>query len=91
MELTGRFRNIDAINPKSMKYKKYFKVFSQPADCKLNVVNNGATKYPTEAAAVTMPVATVLLSLGKCFPTSDTGTLMAVAPKAVPTKTPTLS
>ena len=45
-------------------------------------------KYPIEAAAVTIPVAIVRVSLGKCFPTSDTGTPIAVAPKAIPTKTP---
>ena len=37
---------------------------------------------------MTTPVAIVRVSLGKCFPTSDTGTPIAVAPKAVPTKTP---
>ena len=35
-------------------------------------------------------VGIVLLSLGKCFPTSDTGTPIAVAPRAIPTKTPRL-
>ena len=43
-----------------------------------------------EAAAVTIPVATVLFSLEKCFPTSETGTLIAVAPSAVPTIIPKL-
>ena len=57
-----------------MKYKKYFNVSSQPTDCRLKVVNKGAIKYPTEAAAVTIPVATVLFSLEKCFPASETGT-----------------
>ena len=41
-----------------------------------------------EAAAVTIPVAIVLVSFGKCLPTSETGTPIAVAPKAIPIKTP---
>ena len=41
-----------------------------------------------EAAAVTIPVAIVLVSFGKCLPTSETGTPIAVAPKAIPIRTP---
>ena len=70
---------------------KYFNVFSQPTTPRLYLVNKGEIKYPTEAAAVTSPVAMDLDSFGKCFPTSETGTLIAVAPKAVPTKTPKLN
>ena len=44
-------------------------------------------KYPMEAAAVTIPVAMVLVSFGKCLPTSETGTPIAVAPKAIPMRT----
>ena len=82
--------NSDAIAPNKIKYRKYFNVCSHPTAPKVNFVNNGARKYPIDAAAVTIPVAMVLCSLEKCFPTSETGTLMAVAPKAVPTKTPRL-
>ena len=85
----GKINN-EAISPNKMKYIKYFKVCSQPTAPRVYCVNKGAKKYPTEAAAVTMPVATVLFSLGKCLPTSETGTLIAVAPSAVPTKTPKL-
>ena len=41
-----------------------------------------------DAAAVTIPVASVLFLSVKCFPTSETGTARAVAPRAVPTRTP---
>ena len=50
-------------------------------------MRRGERKYPIDAAAVTIPVAIVLVSLGKCFPTSETGTPIAVAPRAIPTKT----
>merc|ERR1711991_370106 len=80
----------DAKRPRAMKYIKYFKVCSHPTKPRLYFVNNGDKKYPTEAAAVTMPVAIVLLSFGKCFPTSETGTPIAVAPRAIPTNTPRL-
>ena len=76
------------INPKAIKIIKYLKVFSQSKFIKLYFVNKGDKKYPIEAAAVTIPVAIVLVSLGKCFPVSETGTPIAVAPKAIPTKTP---
>ena len=57
---------------------KYLKVSSQSNCSKLYFVNKGDKKYPIEAAAVTIPVAIVLVSLGKCFPTSETGTANAV-------------
>ena len=82
---------MEAIKPKKIKYIKYFKVFSQPTLPRLYLVNKGEIKYPTEAAAVTSHVAMDLDSLGKCLPTSDTGTLIAVAPRAVPTRTPKLN
>ena len=77
-------------------------VFAKEIDASVTVKNifdkhiesiGGAEKLNTVksisiTAAVTIPVAIVRVSLGKCFPTSDTGTPMAVAPKAIPTKTP---
>ena len=75
---------------KTIKIIKYLKVSSQSNWSKLYLVNRGDKKYPIEAAAVTIPVAMVLVSLGKCFPTSETGTPIAVAPNAIPTRTPKL-
>ena len=75
---------------KHKKYRKYFKVSSQPNSPKEYFVNKGAIKYPTDAAAVTRPDAIVLFSFGKCLLTSETGTLIAVAPKAIPIRTPRL-
>ena len=52
------------------------------------LVNNGETKYPNEPAAVTIPEAIVLLEGGKCFDTTETGILTAVAPRPIPIKIP---
>ena len=82
--------NKEAIAPNNTKYIKYLKVSCHPTVPKLYLVNKGARKYPTDAAAVTSPVASVRFLSVKCFPTSETGTAKAVAPKAVPTKTPKL-
>ena len=49
-----------------------------------------AEMMTNDPTGLTMPVAIVLLSLGKCFPTSETGTPFAVAPRAIPTNTPRL-
>ena len=81
-------KNKDTTNPMRINIIKYFKVCSQSNWTRLYFVRIGDKKYPIDAAAVTIPVAIVLVSLGKCFPTSETGTPIAVAPKAVPIKTP---
>ena len=67
--------------PTTRKIEKNNKVFDQPYSAKDILVNNGETKYPNEPAAVTIPVAIVLLEDGKCFDTTDTGILTAVAPR----------
>ena len=82
--------NNETIEPNKIKYKKYFNVSSQPNSPKEYFVNRGAIKYPTDAAAVTRPESIVLFSFVKCLLTSYTGTLIAVAPKAIPIKTPRL-
>ena len=66
-------------------------MFCQPNSIRLYLVNKGVKKYPIDADAVTIPVAKVLFLSEKCFPTSDTGTLIAVAPNAVPTNKPKLN
>ena len=43
----------DDINPKAMKYIKYFNVCSQPTAPRLYCVKSGDKKYPIDAAAVT--------------------------------------
>ena len=54
------------------------------------LVNKGDKKYPNDPADVTIPIAIVLFDNGKCFATIETGILIAVAPKPIPIKTPTL-
>ena len=70
--------------PRTKKIEKNNKVSVQPYSTKDILVNNGETKYPKEPAAVTIPVAMVLLEEGKCFETTETGILTAVAPKPIP-------
>ena len=43
----------------------------------------GDTKYPKEPAAVTIPIAIVLVFKGKCLATMETGILIAVAPRPI--------
>ena len=61
---------------------------SHPYSTKEYLVKTGDTKYPKEPAAVTIPIAAVLLDAGKCFATTDTGMLIAVPPRAIPINTP---
>ena len=48
----------------------------------------GDIKYPKEPAAVTIPIAIVLVFKGKCLATIETGILIAVAPRPIPIKIP---
>ena len=48
----------------------------------------GDTKYPKEPAAVTTPIAIVLLFSGKCLDTIEIGMLIAVAASPIPIKIP---
>ena len=74
--------------PITKKIEKNNKVSDQPYSTKDILVNKGETKYPNEPAAVTIPEAIVLLEDGKCFDTTDTGILTAVAPRPIPIKIP---
>ena len=51
----------------------------------------GSRKNPTDAEAVTNPVAIVRFLFEKNLPTAETGTDMAVPPRAIPIKTPNWS
>ena len=67
------------------KLKEYFPThFLLASIC----TNTGDIKYPNEPEAVTIPIAKVLLDWGKCFATTETGILIAVAPSATPINTP---
>ena len=58
----------------------------QPNSSNVYLVYIGEIKYPNEPAAVTMPIAIVLVFRGKCFATIETGILIAVAPRPTPIK-----
>jgi hypothetical protein len=60
----------------------------QPNSISANLVYIGETKYPKEPAAVTIPIAIVLVFKGKCLATIETGMLIAVAARPIPIKIP---
>ena len=78
-------------NPITTKIEKNNNVSCQPYSTKDILVNRGEIKYPKDPAAVTIPVAIVLLDDGKCFDTTETGMLTAVAPNPIPIKIPILT
>ena len=77
-----------SINPINIKAANIKSVFSHPYSTSEYRVNTGEIKYPKDPAAVTIPIAAVLLDCGKCFATTETGILIAVPPSATPINTP---
>ena len=84
----GVVRKKAKINPIKINAAKIKRVFSHPFSTKEYLTNTGDIKYPNEPEAVTIPIAKVLLDSGKCFATTETGILIAVAPSATPINTP---
>ena len=67
---------------------KITNVAFQPNSKSVNLVYIGDTKYPKEPAAVTIPIAIVLVFNGKCLDTIETGMLIAVPASPIPIKIP---
>ena len=76
------------IKPAIIIIPKITSVMFQPNSSNVYLVYIGEIKYPNEPAAVTIPVAIVLVFRGKCFATIETGILIAVAPNPIPTRIP---
>tara|TARA_B100001540_G_scaffold263518_1_gene243313 strand:+ start:393 stop:701 length:309 start_codon:yes stop_codon:yes gene_type:complete len=84
----GVDKNNETIKPIKIIAPKITKVVFQPNSRSANLVYIGDIKYPKDPAAVTIPIAIVLVFNGKCFDTIETGILIAVAANPIPIRIP---
>ena len=80
--------NNEIIKPNKIIAPNITNVVFQPNSISANLVYIGEIKYPKEPAAVTIQIAIVLVFKGKCLATIETGMLIAVAARPIPTKIP---